>query len=692
MTRQFQDPSFAQPVSGRSRGPAPPGLSIGLFGGFRLAGADGRPLSLASRKGRALLAYLALSPSGSASRESLATLLWSGSSDAQARTSLRQCLRQIRKPLEDAGFDGLAGSREEVVLDLARISVDLLDCDAALSGEGPLEALPETFLDPEGILAGFDDIDPGFSAWIRVRRRQWEDRYERHLRQAMAAAPPEQALAAAGHLVAIDPTHEEAHRCLIRYHAETGNVPAALRQYEGLWTLLAEDYDMEPDEQTQALIVDIKSGCLVPAPRPPAGAAPAPPPAEEAGPALPVPRAGTVLPRLPVIGLRAFVQGGAWQREDSLVEGFRRDLIAALVRFREWVVTEERAAFPAEPSGQRVDYTIEGSYYEEAGRMQLVLTLKNSRLNRYIWSERAELSLDGWREVRETVVRKLALSLNIYLSVDRMRSGAPGEDRADRIFSRWLAAQDLSYRWRPADEAEAEREFRSIIEEAPGFAPAYSSLVQVMNSRHHVFPGRRRSREQHREALDFARKAVEHDPLDCRTQLCLAWSYAMNARYAQAAMNYRLAYSLNENDPWTLVSCALGLAYCGELQEAAALEARARETGLDLSPLHWAYRAGVRFICGDYLGCVEAAEAAEDATLYIRGWQAAALANLGRVAEAREEAAHFAELVRDHWAAETAPSTGNIAAWFLDAFPIRNRDVVSALRDGLARAGLAAPG
>ncbi len=183
-----------------------------------------------------------------------------------------------------------------------------------------------------------------------------------------------------------------------------------------------------------------------------------------------------------------------------------------------------------------------------------------------------------------------------------------------------------------------------------------------MNSRHHVFPGRRRSVEQHLEALEFARKAVKHDPLDCRTQLCLAWSYAMNGKYSLAAMSFRLAYNLNENDSWSIVSCALGLAYCDELPEALELERQVNKMGLDLSPQHWAYRAGVRFVSGDFEGCIRAADAAHDATFYIGGWKAAALGILGCAAEAREEADRFANRIRDNWVLDTDPTLGEIGA------------------------------
>jgi DNA-binding SARP family transcriptional activator len=47
-----------------------------LFGEFSLEDSEGRPILLNLRKAEALIAYLALAPGQSSSRERLAALLW----------------------------------------------------------------------------------------------------------------------------------------------------------------------------------------------------------------------------------------------------------------------------------------------------------------------------------------------------------------------------------------------------------------------------------------------------------------------------------------------------------------------------------------------------------------------------------------------------------------------------------------
>ena len=84
-------------------------VKLQLFGEFSLSGSDGNPIAVTSKKNRALLAILALSPGLHATRERLAGLLWGEHGEDQARSSFRQSLAVLRKELGEAGTN-CAGS------------------------------------------------------------------------------------------------------------------------------------------------------------------------------------------------------------------------------------------------------------------------------------------------------------------------------------------------------------------------------------------------------------------------------------------------------------------------------------------------------------------------------------------------------------------------------------------------------
>lgn len=79
-------------------------LSLRLLGGFRAQHGSGRPPAIRRKKAQTLLAYLALHPGAASSRDSLAGLLWSGTTDEHARHNLRQTLFALRQAITPDPF------------------------------------------------------------------------------------------------------------------------------------------------------------------------------------------------------------------------------------------------------------------------------------------------------------------------------------------------------------------------------------------------------------------------------------------------------------------------------------------------------------------------------------------------------------------------------------------------------------
>jgi hypothetical protein len=74
-------------------------LRLNIFGRFRAENDFGDEIPIKSKKGRALLAYLAMPPGKPRGREELMALLWSDRGEEQARGSLRQALSGLRRDL-----------------------------------------------------------------------------------------------------------------------------------------------------------------------------------------------------------------------------------------------------------------------------------------------------------------------------------------------------------------------------------------------------------------------------------------------------------------------------------------------------------------------------------------------------------------------------------------------------------------
>jgi tetratricopeptide (TPR) repeat protein len=236
------------------------------------------------------------------------------------------------------------------------------------------------------------------------------------------------------------------------------------------------------------------------------------------------------------------------------------------------------------------------------------------------------------------------------------------------------------------------QQFTDIITDAPSFVPAYCGLGDMHNIKHIVHPGIFRTREREKEALNYARRAVQLDPADMRAHLCLAWSLIMAKQYSRAEIHMELAYELNPNHSWTIISVALLLAFCGQPQRATELAKHALDMALAPSRTHWAYQVDIEFLSGNYEAAIEAGDWAQDVLWGLPAWRTAALAHLGRREEAEAEASRFLARIREHWFGDQPASDETIVRWLLHLYPIKHREDWERLRDGLRIAGLPTSG
>jgi tetratricopeptide (TPR) repeat protein len=302
------------------------------------------------------------------------------------------------------------------------------------------------------------------------------------------------------------------------------------------------------------------------------------------------------------------------------------------------------------------------------------------------------LRVENWFETQHRIVRRIASSLNVQLSAERLSQLASQPDVSLEVYDRWLRGQAMILRFSPDNWKRSVQIFSDGIRDAPNFSSCYSSLVQMRNAVHIVHPGIFRDPATVRDTIELARTAVRLDPVDSRAQLCLGWSYAMAKQYTQAEVHMDLACELNENDAWTLISSSLFYAFCAKLDRAERLAAQAGEVAFTPSMTHWAYLVSIRFLCGDYEGAIEATSHAADMIKTLPAWRAAAAHYLGRSAEAARDAERFLNGVRSNWQGSIAPTNEAIGRWLLHLYPISSRELWERLRDGVVGAGIPVDG
>jgi len=607
---------------------------------------DGREVTFSSASAKALLGILALSEDNCESRLRLGALLWDDASDEQVRKRLRQTLYALRTSL-GAARDAVSSNRDTIFLDPDMVSIDLHDVEGALQ-EG---TVPQILLDPldqGGIfLADLPERNSLFANWRTLRHRAVLNNLISALLDLRDGDDPHGAECAALALLSIDPSDEQTARGLIRSYARAGRIGQALRVYSDLWSFLDTEFDMEPSQPTQRLIADVKLGEID---------LDTPTKQADAGPIRSVRLGFDPSDRHhdPEI-----------QRKGDL---FQSELIARLSRFREVEVVDLQVCPHAV-----TDFRMAQSLAPVDGQTRAALTLTQTSSGQVVWSRSfAGLSTE-WQEKIFSIVDSLSTACNLGLSRARLseiRKSGP----APRAFDHWLMGQMLLDDFRATSWAQAIDCFHDAIKSDPYFSGAWSSLAQVYNIRHLSHPGLLPVAADLARSRDLANRAITLDPEDSRAHLCRAWASLLVGQFEFAEVAFGDALDLNPNDPWTVISSALGAAFGGNIPTALDLAERTIKEKWSNLPSIWAYHATIRFLSGDYDQSVEAAENAGLAILNIPAWKAAALAKLGRLDDAAAAWGAFEEAALPAWASNEVPSTHGLLDWLRGSFPIRNLD------------------
>ena len=326
-------------------------LTLHLFGGCTLV-ADGEAITgpAAQRRRLALLAMLASSPGGSASRDKLIAYFWPEDERDQARHFLADSLFRLRKAL---GKDVLVTIGDDV-----RVNPDVLDADAGrfekLVAAGAFAEAVALYRGP--FLDGFFVSDaPEFERWTEVERNRYARRYAWCLEQLAARSETEGDWSGATEwwrrLAAHDPySSRVALRTMFALDAN-GDVAGALQHARVHDAHVRDELGLESDPTVMALADQLRARPAAPIPLRPSVRGP------EAQPPTPAPA------RHP-----APAPGSARARRLTLRHVFAGATLAALAVMAIVIVRAQRgAATPAGPRGDRRVMTTAAGAVSDSG-------------------------------------------------------------------------------------------------------------------------------------------------------------------------------------------------------------------------------------------------------------------------------------------------------------------------------------
>jgi predicted ATPase len=250
-------------------------LKIYTLRDFRILRGEKPVEYLRSRKAQALMVYLACT-SKSHSREVLADLFWSESSQTRALSNLRDAIHALRTHLEpfiDITRYSIALNPESGVwIDVAELESalalnhergDTITAETAIKIEMALKLYQKDFLEGFYLRGAI-----GFEEWQVVERERIRlvtlDGFLSLVQHHLEEENYKKGIHFARQALDLEPLMEVVHRQLMRLLALSGRNSEALVQYETCRQILEKELCVEPSEETKVLYESLLQGKKLP--------------------------------------------------------------------------------------------------------------------------------------------------------------------------------------------------------------------------------------------------------------------------------------------------------------------------------------------------------------------------------------------------------------------------------------------
>jgi TolB-like protein len=520
----------------------------------------GEEIAIVNRKGRILLAYLAMQAAQSATRETLAHLLWDNVDRQHARSCLRQTLTRVRKLLARSELDVLDVTADTVALHENQVVVDARWFERGIS-QGTEQALKAAVECYHGaFLAGIACDSGAAEEWIEStgRRLHWLacDGLWRLASQALAARQWAEAIDYAHRLVAFDSLREDAFRILIEAYAEAGNTSAALRHYFRCVDVLRRQLGVAPEAETQRLFGWLRArrqGRDAPAVHTPA-----------------MPSKHCTIVVLP------FNTTDGEPELRRIADGIAEDITTDLSRYSGLIVATTSGQFATKggmadirlismEKGAR--FVLTGHVRGLGSKARLTMRLIDAKAGSYLWAERFDLAPEEVVGVQDDITARVvsalgdAVNLAALYEIRRMNP-------ADRTpYEKCLQASAQIIEPNQIRYAEARRLVREVIAEDDRFAQAYPLIAFIDLV---TFTSRWPESADHmlHTSYEAARRAVELDHNDASGHTVLGVCQTWHHQHDLAIGSFERAVTLNPINADTRARFANTLVFAGEADQA----------------------------------------------------------------------------------------------------------------------------
>jgi DNA-binding SARP family transcriptional activator len=223
-----------------------------------------------SRQGRLAFALLVAERATALSKDQIADVLWNGSSPGGWEVALRAIVSKLRRTINDAGLGDAVAIEGAYGCYQLRLPADAwVDLEAAGSAihdaENELRAGNLAAANGEALVAAAISRRPFLAGedgrWVEQYRAKLRDIRLRALmcraRVALANGDAVSAATDAELAIELEPYHEPAYALLMRARASAGNDAEAMKTYDRLRELLANELGTSPSQASEAVYLSI---------------------------------------------------------------------------------------------------------------------------------------------------------------------------------------------------------------------------------------------------------------------------------------------------------------------------------------------------------------------------------------------------------------------------------------------------
>jgi len=472
-----------------------------------------------SRKVRALLGYLALSPRPKL-RSHLCELLWDVANDP--RSELRWCLTKLRTVIDDAGRRRLITNDQWVSIDVCDQDVDAIAFSQSIEkaiADGSVVDLKRLTATIHGVfLEGLAvDRSPMFDNWLHGQRHRFMSWHCRALARLASLLPSDDddVLAILRKRIELVPLDEQAHIDLVRALTVRGHIVEADHHI----TTIAGLYEREglnPAPLREAWFASRRVRVTTP-PEPQHTEPNIALGRERCQPFDPHQWLSARRASIAVMPFEALTPPG-----NRLADGLTNDIIIGLAKLRSLLVIARGTAFAlrdrgvgAHEAGTQlgVDYITTGTVHMDAPRIRISLQLCAQKSGRIVWADEYHSRADDAPMAPATIAGRIVSCLDAEVRLaecNRAIVKPPNSLDAWEAHHRGLWHM---YRFTERDNLAAQGLFRRAIELDPTFSRAYAGLSFTHWQNAFTFKPTQRQPETDR-AFDAAGRGLQADPHD----------------------------------------------------------------------------------------------------------------------------------------------------------------------------------